>query len=353
MSKIEWTDATWNPLRGCSRVSEGCRNCYAEVVARRFAGPGKPYEGLVRLDGEGKPRARWNGTVRQVPEHLGAPLRWRKPRMVFVNLMSDLFHEAVPFEYIAAVFGVMAAAPQHTFQVLTKRPERAAEFFEWAAEGGHLSPGDALRRCRRAAADALDTVSAGGLDLALRFVGRPEAWPLPNVWIGVSIEDPPTAQKRIPEILCLPAAVRWVSYEPALAGVDFARVPFHRDHPLVPFNPLVGGGTHTDTPWRLDWVVIGGESGPGARPFDLAWARSTIRQCRAAGVPVFVKQLGAAPMQSVEASLVAAGLYPDDIGPAGRRPERVHLRNRKGGDPSEWPEDLRVREFPHAFGGRA
>lgn len=331
MSKIEWTDATWNPLRGCSRVSEGCRNCYAEVVARRFAGPGKPYEGLVRLDGEGKPRARWNGTVRQVPEHLGDPLRWRKPRMVFVNSMSDLFHEAVPCEYIAAVFGVMAACPQHTFQVLTKRPERARA---WFGDNG-------MRNSSRAAFDAL-----GGDERVLER-RDPNVWPLPNVWIGVSVEDQATANERIPLLLGLPAAVRWVSYEPALGAVDFARVPFHSDYPLVPFNPLVGGGAHTDTPWRLDWVVIGGESGPGARPFDLAWARTTIAQCREAGVPVFVKQIGTDPcplFMSTDPALSREANPRDLYGP---------LRDRKGGDMAEWPEDLRVREFPRAIGGRS
>lgn len=352
MSKIEWTDATWNPLRGCSRVSEGCRHCYAEVVARRFAGPGKPYEGLVRLTAEGKPRARWNGTVRQVPEHLGDPLRWRKPRMVFVNSMSDLFHESVPFEYIAAVFGVMAAAPQHTFQVLTKRPERAAEFFAWAAEGGHLSPGDALRRCRRAAADALDTVSAGGLGLALRYLGCAEAWPLPNVWIGVSVEDQATANERIPVLLGVPAAVRWVSYEPALGPVRWRSGCDYNW--LTPVH--LGSGPK---PHGLDWIVVGGESGPGARPFDLAWARQAIEQAREAGVPVFVKQLGARPYVSSDSLAKLLGVDPFDLheGLDGEDldPERVALRtrDRKGGAMDEWPEDLRVREFPHAFGGRA
>lgn len=126
-SGIEWTDATWNPIRGCSRVSEGCRNCYAETQAVRYAGEGGPYHGLLRLDGNGKPKAQWNGRIMKVPHHLDDPLRWRKPRRVFVNSMSDAFHEKLTNEDIAQIFAVMACAPQHEFQVLTKRAHRAEE----------------------------------------------------------------------------------------------------------------------------------------------------------------------------------------------------------------------------------
>jgi protein gp37 len=170
-------------------------------------------------------------------------------------------------------------------------------------------------------------------------------WPLKNVWLGVSVEDQRTADERIPVLLSLPAAVRWVSYEPALGPVRFERIESEDGEAWV--NALTGWWSGNDTPWpSLDWIVVGGESGPGARPFDLAWARSTISACREAGVPVFVKQLGAHPVVSVEGALVARGLYPTDMGPAGRRPEPWHLDDHKGGDPSEWPEDLRVREWP-------
>ena len=135
-TSIAWTDETWNPLRGCSRISEGCRHCYAETMAARFSGPGQPYEGTIR-------NGRWSGNVRIVPEKLGDPLRWTRPRMVFVNSMSDLFHDNVPNEFIAAVFGVIAAAPRHTFQVLTKRPARMLEWFEWQREQAWPDPAGA------------------------------------------------------------------------------------------------------------------------------------------------------------------------------------------------------------------
>ena len=325
MTKIQWTDETWNPLRGCSRVSKGCVNCYAEKVAKRFCGPGQPYEGLVRLDAIGAPRAVWNGTIRQVPEKLDQPLRWTKPRMVFVNSMSDLFHEAVPFEYIAAIFGVMAASPQHTFQVLTKRPARAAKFFAWAASLPTAS-GNEWR-------DGAPVVGYLGEHASRLTKGRCNVWlhgelapwPLPNVWLGVSVEDQATADERIPALLRLPAAVRWVSYEPALGPVSFTRVVRNfrdgtRSTTIDTLRPDFGNA--------LDWIVVGGESGPGARPFDIAWARQTIEQCARAGVPVFMKQLGS------NAKAGQAGRYP--------------TADTKGGDMSEWPAELRVRQYPSA-----
>ena len=325
MTSIEWTDATWNPVRGCSRVSRGCERCYAEGTARRFAGPGQPYEGLVRLDAKGKPKAQWNGEVRFLPERLAEPLRWRRPRRVFVNSMSDLFHEALAFEQIAAVFGVMAASPRHTFQVLTKRPERARAFFRFMMAGqSEHGPSEAIACGIHAANHGAD----------VDYFGITSPWPIPNVWLGVSVEDQATADERIPALLQLPAAVRWVSYEPALGAVDFSRVKVP-DAPSPPSHATVlhafrGFGS------RLDWIVVGGESGHGARPFDLAWARSTVAACREAGVPCFVKQLGAAARD------VSRGYFPNS---------ELRLRNRKGGDMSEWPEDLRVREWPEVIRG--
>lgn len=301
---IAWTDQTWNPIRGCSRVSEGCRNCYAEIIAARFNKPGQPYDGLaVTLHG----KAHWTGTVRLIEEHLNDPLRWTKSRRVFVNSMSDLFHESVPDSWIARIFNVMREAEYHVFQVLTKRPARMMEVLSRWNGSPNLSNG------------------SGG------WVTKP----LPNVWLGVSVEDQETADERIPILLQTPAAVRWVSYEPALGPVDFSG-HLCGDHLCVPF-----GCRKTPCSHGLDWVVIGGESGKDARPFDLAWARQTIDQCRAARVTVFMKQVGSrarvCPMgweKSEAAGSTATLLIP------------LLSKNRAGADPAEWPEDLRVREFP-------
>lgn len=349
-SAIEWTEATWNPVRGCSRVSEGCRHCYAEGVARRFAGPGQPYEGLVRLDAQGRPKSQWNGTVRSVPEHLGDPLRWTRPRRVFVNSMSDLFHEGLSFEAIAAIFGVMAASPRHTFQVLTKRPARAREFFAWIAEEaedlaaaiGEAPPSGSA--CPTACAMFVGRHLVPPVFYAELAVGNAgwrnvmrAPWPLPNVWLGVSVEDQATADERIPVLLEMPAALRWVSYEPALGPVDFWQFLSVADSNGELSRPRV----NEDGAPALGWIVVGGESGPGARPFDVWWARSTIEQGREAGVPVFVKQMGA--------RVVAPVTDPEATNYGERLPLR--LRDRKGGDPSEWWESVRVREYPEVRRG--
>lgn len=325
-SSIEWTDETWNPAVGCSRVSAGCEHCYAEMFVHR--GLTEAHRGLTVL---GKHGPRWNGTVRFLPERLETPLRWKKPRRVFVNSLSDLFHEALTNEQIAAVFGVMAACPQHTFQVLTKRATRMREWFAWAEEEGRgqdlMRDGmpNALLACAWAAYGAdfwTDEHPSPFSDVpdAERF-GR--AWPLANVHLGVSVENQATADERIPDLLSTPAAVRWVSYEPALGPVNICAVPDSATRPAeysARYSPL----------GDLDWLVVGGESGAAARPFDLRWARSLIALCREARTPVFVKQLGAWPVGDV----------------AGDVTTRRALRDRKGGDISEWPEDLRVRMYP-------
>lgn len=330
-TSIEWTDVTWNPVRGCSRVSEGCRNCYAERMAARFSGTSldlrrgefhkhdedrgkklvQPFSGFASMTPAGP---RWTGRVELIHERLGEPLRWRKPRRVFVNSMSDLFHEALDPDDIGRVFGVMAQCPQHTFQVLTKRADRMRLLMN---ERGN----NTLKACASS--------------------WRAE-WPLPNVWLGVSVEDQATADERIPLLLQTPAAVRFVSYEPALGPVDFAehfsgapeqtasREYVSRAMAADAGDPSMEGSLYRDEEWeqtmpRPDWVIVGGESGPGARPFDVAWARSAIRQCREAGVACFVKQLGRWPVGDVHD---ARQWHP------------------KGGDPAEWPEDLRAREFP-------
>lgn len=340
MSSIEWTDRTWNPTRGCSRVSEGCRNCYAERLATRFSGPGQPYAGLVTVPDDGRhgqtgrarlnTRGKWNGVVRLVPEKLAEPLRWRKPQRVFVNSMSDLFHEALTNEEIAAVFGVMAACPHVTFQVLTKRAQRMHQWFEWA----HASRTTATAAwCfQQYAIPALSALSAMQLSRAAK---QPmPSWPLPNVWLGVSVEDQATADARIPWLLRTPSARRFVSYEPALNQASFVLW-------LMPgCVDCLGTGVGEGAPCEecggsgrrphLDWIIVGGESGPHARAFDIQWARQVVQECRESGTAVFVKQLGS----------VWAGAEWAKPG------EGSHGWNRKGGDMAEWPEDLRVREFP-------
>ena len=364
---IAWTDHTWNALRGCSRVSEGCRHCYAESQAARFSGidaKGKPmpYHGLVVI-GEKGPR--WTGKVVLVPERFADPIRWTRPRRIFVNSMSDVFHEDVSNETIAALFGVMAASPQHQFQVLTKRPERMHSWFEWVRGEGNATrvAHHEVRTCALAAARLVGGKAPGAFGPSAR---GEVPWPLPNVWLGVSVEDQRTAGDRIPLLLDTPAAIRWVSYEPALGPVDFdewiVRIDHctscHEEHPpLGPDRcPACGrGGTLTstfgerqrrelvegaryDTPSgdpradgpELHWIVVGGESGASARPFDLAWARSTVEQCRAAGVAPFVKQLGSKP-------------YERDGDPTKRF---LKLSHKKGAVMNEWPESLRVQEYP-------
>jgi protein gp37 len=267
---IEWTDATWNPLRGCSRVSEGCRNCYAERVAARFSGKGQAYEGLAVMKDTGP---HWTGEVRLVEEHLADPLRWKRPRRIFVNSMSDLFHESVPDEWIDRIFAVMAYAKQHTFQVLTKRPGRMAEYFGFVTE-----------RRREGMRDFYRGLMAGMTSRDKpREAPRITKWPLPNVWLGVSVENQKTADERIPLLLRTPAAVRFVSAEPLLGPVD-----------LWEAGMKINGRLNARTGERafLDWVIVGGESGSCSRPMHPDWARSLRDQCEAAGVAFFFKQWG-------------------------------------------------------------
>lgn len=295
---IQWTDTTWNPVTGCTKVSAGCKHCYAERLAPRvFAG-----QTVNELDvGSGRGgyvRPRRFTDVRTHAERLDAPLRWKKPRRVFVNSMSDLFHEAVPFEFVDEVFIRMAFAVRHTFQVLTKRPAR---MLEWATK--HI----ARLRASPFDEDAQKLIELGTL-------------PLPNVWLGVSCENQEAADERIPLLLQTPAAVRFVSAEPLLGPIEFSDVTRRSDCVAQLGKKALDG---------IDWVIVGGESGPQARACDVAWIRGIVRQCKAAGVACFTKQLGANPTE-------------DGVGVACN----WMIRDRKGGDPSEWPEDLRVREFP-------
>jgi protein gp37 len=268
-TSIEWTDATWNPVTGCTKVSSGCKNCYAERVFPRAYGKERKFTDVLYH-----------------PDRLSQPLRWRKPRRVFVNSMSDLFHEDVGDDLIKEVFTVMAIARNHVFQVLTKRPVRMIDLVSsWGAD------------------DMYDYWHA--------FDGGPreiDAWPLPNVWLGVSCEDQKTADERIPAAIIPLIHAGWntmLSLEPLLGPIVLRDVPgFNRTN--LPISS------------RL-WAIVGGESGPKARPMDIAWARSIVGQCRTAGVPVFYKQGG------------ASNRCPHDA---------------KGGHFECFPPDLQIREFP-------
>lgn len=277
---ILWCQETWNPVRGCSRVSSGCTRCYAERMASRFNGPGQPYEGLAE-------NGRWTGMVRLAPEALDQPLRWRKPRRIFVNSMSDLFHESLDFKDVATVFGIMAGAPRHTFQVLTKRPKRMREFFAWLEEkgrqAGEVFPSDGVgwRILQVLRARALIT---GPVEIGTR-------WPLPNVWLGVSAENQPTLDERGRELLQTPAAVRFISYEPALGPLDLR--PF-----LGPQAMSFTASGAASVRRGLDWIIVGGESGPGARPAHPDWFRAARDAAAEWSVPFFFKQWGEwAPLQ--------------------------------------------------------
>lgn len=360
---IAWTDSTWNPVRGCSRVSEGCRNCYAEKVAARFSDPGRPYHGFA----EQSP-ARWTGKVALVEKHLLDPLRWKKPRRIFVNSMSDLFHEGLPMEAIARVFAVMALAERHTFQVLTKRPLRMQTLL---SERGDHPPASFLSHVGRLCeyyAETVERQSAGAMmGFDAWWQGIEEKGYLPNVWLGVSTEDQATADGRIPLLLQTPAAVRFLSVEPLLEAVNIRAglcrcqgtdPILHKHYPDETRSCARCSSCHAFV--GLDWAIVGGESGPGARPCDVSWVRSIVAQCKAAGVACFVKQLGALiagdPGGMTVDRWVGDGwkfvppMFVADYAPErSQRPTNAvgfQLFDRKGGKPYEWTEDLQVQEFP-------
>ena len=271
-SKIEWTDATWNPITGCTRVSRGCEHCYAERLA---AGRLRHHPSRAGLTDE---HGRWNGEVRLNQQWLNQPFGWKKPRRVFVVAHGDLFHESVPIAWIDLVFAVMAMASQHVFQVLTKRPERMRQYL---AEPVGDRPGNTV-------IERLEKI------INSRFEGRlvtwpwarkeDERWPLKNVWAGTSVEDQETADERIPHLMETPAAVRWLSVEPLL---DEITLDGGLSRPLL---FLSGAVDHLDG-CRPDWIVVGGESGPGYRPMKEEWARYIRDQCDYAGVAFFMKQM--------------------------------------------------------------
>ncbi|WP_043620424.1 phage Gp37/Gp68 family protein [Ensifer sp. ZNC0028] len=359
-TKIEWTDATWNPITGCAVVSPGCTNCYAMKLAGTRLRNHPSREGLTR---DTKAGPVWTGEVRFNPQWLDEPLRWKKPRMIFVCAHGDLFAEGVPDEWIDQIFAVMALAPQHTFQVLTKRPERMRHYL---CDGGLL---DRLM----GAACRIDSEDGATWSADICIAGD-RGLPLPNVWLGVSVEDQKRADERIPILLDTPSAVRWISAEPLLGSLDlraflpgyikgpkrawdtfswpqwvpekvrkqvedFWRTEYGRgpdawlrsaiengQHPMgtagsyqrctskqeliegrfIPAwnnigrvvtedgeTQVVSHGIYRSRPEWLNWVVVGGESGRGARPMHPDWARSLRDQCAAAGVPLLFKQWGA------------------------------------------------------------
>jgi protein gp37 len=289
---IEWTDATWNPVTGCSVVSPGCANCYAMKLAGTRLRNHPSRAGLTQASKAGPV---WNGQVRFNAQWLDQPLRWTRPRRIFVCAHGDLFHESVPDAWIDKVYAVMALAPQHSFQVLTKRSARMRAY---------LSDPEARERiydlvCDRGVMEGLSVVLiAPGTDEALApagprvFLGR---WPLPNVWLGVSAEDQTRADQRIPDLLATPAAVRFVSLEPLLGPVDL-RQSIYTDEVGITRRGYLRDAEDPDDYhyWgpKLDWVIVGGESGPDARPMHPAWARLARDDCAAAGVAFFFKQWG-------------------------------------------------------------
>lgn len=372
-TSIEWTGATWNPIRArlkefierpdpadshplatirvkpwgyhCEHVSPGCTNCYAEAMNKRLLpawGTGLafnvPNQSRVEIFLDEK--------------ELVKPLGWKKPQKIFPCSMTDLFADFVPDEMIDRMFAVMALCPQHIFQVLTKRAERMRQWF--AGDGRPRWEDHVYNRAYAMSASKGGCMASG--------------WPLRNVHLGVSVEDQQRADERIPHLLQTPAAVRWVSYEPALGPVDWTDIRYTDEDCYCSWNTLAGihrvlnsdsmdavasASLGDDVP-TLDWGVYGGESGHAARPNDIAWARSFIRQFHAARIPAFVKQLGRYPVGGLRGD--AIGVHPtSNSAPSTARAwergdygVRLKLKNRKGGDMAEWPEDVRVREMPEA-----
>jgi protein gp37 len=309
-TKIQWTDETWNPTTGCTKISPGCAHCYIErTPAFRIAG--RKFDAKAHIP------------LQLHADRLEQPLHWRKARRIFVNSLSDLFHDDVPDTFIDRVFSVMGLSGHHTFQILTKRAARMRQYMT-SRPASPTVPGE------------INIVTESGLSV---YHVR---WPLPNVWLGVSVENQHFADERIPLLLQTPAAVRFISAEPLLGPIDLAGMEF--------WGPLDRARLHRG----LGWVICGGESGPGARPCAVEWLEAIVQQCQAAGVPVFVKQLGAYVVSELR-TMPAGDIfdpaklklehfctqYPDEVWAW-----RAGLRDRKGGDIAEFPAALRVREFP-------
>lgn len=325
---IEWTDFSVSPIRArnkstgkvfhfCERISPGCALCYAATMAKRFGLPD-----YIKANRDKVEFFLDESKLQEV-------LRRRKPTRYFWEDCSDLFGEWVPNDWLDQCFAVMALTPHHTHQVLTKRAERMQDYMAGRSRS--------VRFWEAAARSIGYTLKFNGLSLC--------PFPLPNVWLGISAEDQKRADERIPHLLKTPAAVRFVSAEPLLGPIDFHDGFYRltRDHTdeyeSIPRDE------------RLDWVIVGGESGPGARPFDVQWARSIVRQCKQASVPVFVKQVGAEPRSTLE-RIAEWPNWREKCHQTTGNQVWPKLNDSKGGDESEWPSDLRIREFPQAaFGG--
>jgi protein gp37 len=346
-SQIEWTDATWNPVTGCTKVSPGCAHCYIErtpafrINHRRFESQPKrePREIIVPAGDiteafQYGPRREMATDLRLHEDRLNQPYGWKKPRRIFVNSLSDLFHEDIPDTFLARIWMTMANTPWHTYQILTKRPERMRAWAKrWADLAGESNEPQLVRgpEATRAAhpsgrgqifadyLEGLGTPPPGAAYPTFDWMEGPRWWwpeYLPNVWLGVTAENQRWADERIPILLDTPAEVRFVSVEPMLGPVDLTDIRWPAARPRFPETDdlsdartvlRVVGGT------KLDWVIVGGESGPKHRPFKVEWGRSVVKQCAAAGVACFVKQLGGA---------------------------------RPGNRLEDLPPDLQVREFP-------
>ena len=300
-TKIQWTDESWQPVVGCTKVSAGCDNCYAEKMAERLAAMAcsikrkKPptesmlaYTKAIKMWFDPKTEKSfwkdWSGKTICIESVLDKPLHWKKPRKIFVCSMGDLFHPGVPFAFVADVLSVLSVCKHHTGQILTKRPDRMLEIFTDSRLRKHISK----------------RTLEWDLGYAVVNPERDEGWPLSNVWLGVTAENQKCADERIPILLQIPAEIRFLSIEPCLSSVDLC---YEAENSYCKTRPL-----------HIDWVIIGCESGPKRRPCKLEWVRSIVEQCKAADVPVFVKQLS--------------------------------INGKVSHKMFEWPEDLRVRQYP-------
>jgi protein gp37 len=317
VTSIEWTEQTWNPTSGCDRISPGCDNCYALTMAKRLKAMGQ-----AKYQNDGNPVTSGPGFGIAVhPQAVMEPLRWKKPRRVFVNSMSDLFHSGIQDADLHLIFGVMAATPQHTYQILTKRHGRMRSLLN--------DPQFAHMAFHRA-----------------NMYGRPDTaarvWPLPNVHLGISVENQKWADIRIKALAQTPAAIRFLSCEPLLGPVRLPLTeavdgcncggygpPYYMHEPSCGYEPGAA--------YSIDWVIIGGESGPGARPFDPQWAADLIDDARQAGAAPFVKQLGSVWARDCTVAGKTVAAHGDT----------------KGGNPDYWPSHLRVREYPQAVAADA
>lgn len=351
-TSIGWCDHSINPFRArnietgkvghhCVKISVGCKNCYSSRMQSPF---------LTKLEfvATNTPKVELFFEEKAIQEVLAR----KKPTRYFWCDMTDMFMDGYPDEWIDRCFAAMALTPWHTHLVLTKRADRMHRWFETVPLGGHDGASDSAQYRMACAISSL----------GIGRVGVTAKWPLPNVWLGVSAENQETADGRIPLLLQTPAAKHFVSYEPALGPVDFEHLPSLSGigRYLNALEQYTCSGS--DIKGRLDWIIVGGESGPGARPFDIAWARKTVEQCKAAGVACFVKQLGAKPWNSKELGVDhlfnPCGHECDCCDDCGQKhgqmarilhPQIIKLGDKKGEDWDQWPSalnDLKVREFP-------